>query len=89
MMLLKCLKKEREKLKGTTSEVGMTSTYFANPFGPVQHEDLTKDLISTYFNKLKDNNIPVGVIYTKLALDGYEQKGPQEAALKLLEYLIK
>ncbi|OED59281.1 hypothetical protein [Acholeplasma laidlawii] len=75
--------------KGTTSEVGMTSTYFANPFGPVQHEDLTKELIATYFNKLKDNNIPVGVIYTKLALDGYEQKGPQEAALKLLEYLVK
>lgn len=75
--------------KGTTSEVGMTSTYFANPFGPVQHEELTKDLIATYFNKLKENNIPVGVIYTKLALDGYEQKGPQEAALKLLEYLIK
>ncbi|ABX81644.1 hypothetical protein [Acholeplasma laidlawii] len=75
--------------KGTTSEVGMTSTYFANPFGPVQHEELTKSLITTYFNKLKDNNIPVGVIYTKLALDGYEQKGPQEAALKLLEYLVK
>lgn len=85
----KVFEEGKRKAKGTTSEVGMTSTYFANPFGPVQHEDLTKELISTYFNKLKDNNIPVGVIYTKLALDGYEQKGPQEAALKLLEYLIK
>src|SRR5690554_2856475 len=85
----KVFEEGKRKAKGTTSEVGMTSTYFANPFGPVQHENLTQPLISTYFNKLKDNNIPVGVIYTKLALDGYEQKGPQEAALKLLEYLIK
>src|SRR5690606_36565172 len=56
----KVFEEGKRKAKGTTSEVGMTSTYFANSFGPVQHEDLTKELISTYFNKLKDNNIPVG-----------------------------
>lgn len=67
----------------------MTKTYFANPFGPVQHEDLTQPLIDLYFKALKDTNIPVGVIYTRLAIDGFEQKGPQEAALKLLEYLTK
>ncbi len=85
----KVFEEGKRKAKGTTSEVGMTSTYFANPFGPVQHENLTQPLIDEYFKKLKDTKIPVGVIYTKLAIDGYEQKGPQEAALKLLEYLIK
>ncbi|WP_025725321.1 hypothetical protein [Acholeplasma granularum] len=79
----------KRKAKGTTSEVGMTKTFFANPFGPVQHENETKPLIDYYFRKLKENNIPVGVIYTKLAIDGYEQKGPQEAARKLLDYLLK
>src|SRR5690554_523906 len=88
-MAAKVFEEGKRKAKGTTSEVGMTSTYFANPFGPVQHEALTQPLIDDYFKKLKDTNIPVGMIYTRLAIDGYEQKGPQEAALKLLEYLIK
>ncbi len=77
------------KAKGTTSEVGMTKSYFANPFGPVQHMEQTKILVKSYFSKLYDHKIPVGVIYTKLAIDGYEQKGPHEAARKLLEFLTK
>lgn len=73
--------------KGTTSEVGMSKSFFANPFGPAQHKDIAKPLLDTYFEKLFNQNIPLGVIYTKLAISGYEQKGPHEAALKLLAYL--
>jgi ABC-type dipeptide/oligopeptide/nickel transport system ATPase component len=87
--VLEVFKKGERRAKGTTSEVGMTSTYFANPFGPVQHEALTEILLENYFKTLKDTGVPVGVIYTRLAIDGYEQKGPQTAALKLLEYLTK
>ncbi|MFA5693390.1 MAG: hypothetical protein WC907_07220 [Acholeplasmataceae bacterium] len=77
------------KAKGTTSEVGMTRTYFANPFGPHQEQNIAKPLVKEYFEKLFKTNIPVGVIYTKLAIDGYEQKGPQEAALNLIDFISK
>ena len=75
------------KAKGTTSEVGMTKTYFANPFGPHQEQDIAKPLVRKYFENLFKNNVPVGVIYTKLAIDGYEQNGPREAANHLIKYL--
>ena len=35
--------------KGTTSEVGLVKTYFANPFGPVQREAQTETLLHDYF----------------------------------------
>ncbi len=88
-LMIEVFEKGMRRAKGTTSEVGMTETYFANPFGPAQHQDLTRPLVREYFSKLFDAKIPVGVIYTKLAIDGFEQKGPQEAATKLLEYLTK
>ncbi|WP_026400259.1 hypothetical protein [Acholeplasma equifetale] len=75
--------------KGTTSEVGMTETFFANPFGPLQHQNETKKLIDKYFNHLYQNNIPIGMLYTRLGIKGFEQKGPKHAASKLLEYLLK
>lgn len=87
--VLEIFQKGERKAKGTTSEVGMTKTYFANPFGPVQHEKENQVLLEKYFKRLYDNKIPVGVIYTKLALDGFEQKGPQLAANELIKFLTK
>ncbi len=75
--------------KGTTSEIGMSESYFANPFGAVQHKELAEKLLKKYFNKLYETGVKVGVLYTQLAIPGYEQKGPQMAAMSLLDLLTK
>jgi hypothetical protein len=75
--------------KGTTSEIGLTTSYFANPFGPVQKEKETDILIDKYFQQLFKNNVRVGQIRTKLGIDGMEQRGPLQAAEKLFELLNK
>ncbi len=76
------------KAKGTTSEVGIVESYFANPFGGLQKKEENDVLIDKVFNKLFDNKVVVGQIYTKLGLDGYELKGPEKAAKKLFEWLM-
>lgn len=75
--------------KGTTSEVGLVASYFANPFGPVQREKQTDNLLSKYFDVLYKNNVIVGELFTKLAQPGFETKGPREAAEQLLKYIMK
>lgn len=77
------------KAKGTTSEVGKVTSYFANPFGPVQRQKQTDELLVSTIRILYETKIPVGEIYTKLAIDGYQLQGPQQAAKKLLEFLIQ
>lgn len=77
------------KAKGTTSEVGLVETYFANPFGPVQLKDETMPLVRSYFKKLKEDGVIIGEIYTKLAINGMESSGPREAAKELLKLIIK
>jgi hypothetical protein len=62
---------------------------FANPFGVVQRQEQSEILIEKTFSKLFDTNVEVGEIYTKLAIDGYEQKGPETAAIKLFEWIMK
>ena len=77
LMMLKRLKvftKGKRKAIGTTGEKGLVSTFFANPFGPCQRKEKTITLIDYYFNFLKTNNIPIGVIYTQL---GFEDKKSQ------------
>ena len=75
--------------KGTTAEVGLVESYFANPFGPVQEQAKTDFLIDQIFAKLFDQNIKVGELYTRLAIKGKEMDGPIEAAKKLLQFLTK
>jgi len=77
----------KRKAKGTTGEEGLVSSYFANPFGPVQMKDVTHKLVLRYFKSLRANGSKLGVIYTKLAIQGREQTGPQEAAKSLLEWI--
>ena len=83
---LEVFKKGERVAKGTTGEVGLVSTFFANPFGPVQLEAETNVLLDTYFDYFFNNNIQVGEIYTGLALE----KGhlnPVYAAEELLKRL--
>lgn len=75
--------------KGTTQEVGLVETFFANPFGPVQREEQTRGLLDLYFDKLFEENIFVGQLYTKLGIQGYGHIGPKGAAEKLFEILEK
>lgn len=86
--ILPIFEKGARLAKGTTSEVGMTESYFANPFGAVQHEKEVKALLDKYFDKLHQSGVKIGVLYTQLAIQGYEQKGPQLAAKKLLDELL-
>lgn len=76
------------KAKGTTAESGLVTSFFANPFGLVQRQEMTSEIINDVYEKLYENNIPVGEIYTKLAIDGYQRKGPEEAALALFDWLL-
>lgn len=73
--------------KGTTGEVGMTATYFANPFGAVQlqpeHEKITK----SYFERMEESGVKTGMIKTQLGIEGFEHEGPKTAAKGIVDFL--
>ena len=77
------------RAKGTTQELGMTESFFANPFGPVQREAQTRVIIDKVFDKLFETGVPVGNLHTRLAVPGMEHDGPRLAAAKLFELLGK
>lgn len=78
----------QRKAKGTTSEVGLVTSYFANPFGPVQRKAQTEKLLKQYFDALKKEGVIIGELYTRLAVAGFEKSGPQKAATILLQHLV-
>jgi hypothetical protein len=75
--------------KGTTDEKGLVHTYFANPFGAPQrrreHEERAREMFTAFFEK----GVKVGQLRTRLGIEGFEQKGPEEAALALFEVIKK
>ena len=75
--------------KGTTQEVGISTTYFANPFGPMQQQDVCDPLIDQVFKALRDNGVFVGEIYTHLGLSKENRDGINLAAQQLLEFIEK
>ena len=77
----------KRKALGTTDEVGMSTTFFANPFGPVQEEQKTRPIIDKVFNKLYEDNIYVGEIYTHLGNDK-SKDSLKESAQELLDQLM-
>ena len=77
------------RAKGTTQEMGMTESFFANPFGPVQKEAETRKIIDNMFSELFNEGVPMGVLHTRLAVPGMEHNGPALAAKKLFEILGK
>ena len=80
-------KEGKRKAKKTTSEEGIVTSYFANPFGPVQEKEKVDILLEQYFKKLFDRNIVVGEIYTRLGIDGLEKEGPLKAAKELIKFI--
>ena len=71
----------------TTNEKGLVSTFFANPFGPLQKEDEVREFLPDYFKALFDHMIPVGTIYTRLSLD--RKEGPKTGASALIDLFKK
>lgn len=74
---------------GTTQESGLSTTFFANPFGPMQKQEECRKLIDTIFDKLFEQKIPVGEVYTCLGLADKGNHGIDEGAKALLDYIIK
>ena len=71
----------------TTSESGLVSTFFANPFGPLQRKDEVKKYLPDYFKALNDNKVPIGKLYTRLSLD--RKEGPYSGAKALIDLFEK
>ena len=77
------------KAKGTTSEVGLVKSYFANPFGPVQEREQTEVLVRQYFKDMMQAGTKMGEMYTSLAIDGQAHEGPRKAAEELFNLINK
>jgi len=73
--------------KGTTTEMGLVESYFANPFGPVQRQEQTEPILKDYFESMFEQGIKVGQIRTRLGIRGQEHKGPKAAAQALLNLI--
>jgi hypothetical protein len=70
--------------KGTTTSTGLTTSYFANIFGPDQYREIHETIANKVFKAAFANRILVGQIRTRLGVKGFEKEGPREAAQKLL-----
>lgn len=78
----------KRKALGTTDEKGISTTYFANPFGPEQKQGETNPLIDNIFETLFATNTKVGQIYTQLGVSNTGE-GIKSSARQLLEELYK
>lgn len=79
----------KRKAKGTTTETGIVTTFFSNPFGAIQNQEETLNLVNLYFQRLKEQGTTFGQVYTKLAISGQEQDGPIKAASQIIEIINK
>lgn len=71
--------------KGTTQEKGLSSTFFANPFGPMQQAEICSKIMDEIFGKLYQQNVYVGQIFTNLGTEHMENL--QLSAQQLLTLL--
>jgi hypothetical protein len=72
----------------TTHEVGISTTYFANPFGPMQDQASCDPLIDYYFEQLDTSNVIVGEVYTGLGVRDTAEDHLTQTAKVLLETLL-
>ena len=86
---IEVFKSGKRVAKGTTQEVGLTESYFANPFGPMQRQEQTNVLLDQYFDEIFKENIKVGELFTQLSIKGKEKDGPEKAALDLFKEINK
>ena len=86
---IKVFEQGARKAKGTTTETGLVTSYFANPFGPVQERPLAEKLVRQYFTEMRKEDVKIGEIYTELAVDGKTHEGPRQAAEELFKIINK
>lgn len=89
MDAMEVCKRGARMAKGTTTELGLVTSYFANPFGPVQKQELVDVLLVQYFEEFFKTGVKVGQIRTSLGIEGQEKDGPKKAAKKLFDLIIK
>jgi hypothetical protein len=75
--------------KGTTTSSGLGHSYFANIFGAPQYREVHEKLAVKTFEAAFSSGVWVGQVRTRLAVPGYEFKGPEEAARALLGLIDK
>ncbi len=78
----------RAMAKGTTTSTGLTTSYFANPFGAPQRREAHEALAERFFHAAFTRGVQVGQIRTKLAQPGFESMGPAAVAEALLTHLL-
>lgn len=71
----------------TTHEVGISTTYFANPFGPMQDQTNCDPLIDYYFDQLDQSDVVVGEVYTGLGVKHAAEDHLTQTATVLLNTL--
>lgn len=76
----------KRRALGTTHEQGMSETFFANPFGPMQKQEESNVLIDEVFDKFIETGTYLGEIYTRLGFDK-SSEGLKTSAKELLEFL--
>ncbi len=86
---IEIFRKSERMAKGTTGEKGITDSYYANPFGPLQYKEICEPLARKYFRKIFDLGIFVGQIRTRLGIPGFETDGPQASAKELFDAITK
>lgn len=84
---LKATFKEGKRMAlGTTDENGITTTYFANPFGPMQEQEKCDVLIDETFETLKANGTFIGEAYTHLGLEK-NPEGLKSVAKEIIDFI--
>lgn len=76
----------RRMAKGTTQETGLSETFFANPFGPMQMQEKCMPVIREMFDCLNDTGTYIGEVYTHLGLNP-EGEDIMKAAEALIEFI--
>ncbi|HOK83673.1 MAG TPA: hypothetical protein PLP64_05540 [Pseudothermotoga sp.] len=84
---LKVFSEGKRMSKGTTSETGLTTSYFANPFGAVQRQKEHHKIAESFMKKMFETGVRVGEIRTMLGVEGYEKEGTMLAAKALLKVI--
>src|SRR5690554_4302706 len=73
--------------KGTTHEMGLTYSFFANPFGPLQKEDVCRPLIDKFWDQFESSNVKVGEVYTNLGVEDRTEESLKDSARAVLELI--
>ncbi len=74
---------------GTTQEVGVSTTFFANPFGPMQEAEHCEMLIDEMFAAMEQKGIVLGEVYTHLGCPDKGMETLKKAAQGILEEIKK